>query len=119
MATAQPRLSLGSCLNTALAAEAPTRSGLRHCPHARRNLLPLLQVCSGRTGHTEAVQLTYRPAEVTFDQLCDAFFAKIDPTQVRVPLRCPSSPQLPRCTCSSSPNSPVLPSCRGAAREET
>ncbi|PRW57568.1 peptide methionine sulfoxide reductase [Chlorella sorokiniana] len=39
------------------------------------------QVCSGRTGHTEAVQLTYKPAEVSFDQLCDAFLAKIDPKQ--------------------------------------
>ncbi|KAI7839817.1 hypothetical protein COHA_006438 [Chlorella ohadii] len=39
------------------------------------------QVCSGRTGHTEAVQLTYKPSEVTFDQLCDTFLAKIDPKQ--------------------------------------
>ncbi|EFN55435.1 hypothetical protein CHLNCDRAFT_59670 [Chlorella variabilis] len=39
------------------------------------------QVCSGRTGHTEAVQLTYRPSEVTYDQLCDAFFKKINPMQ--------------------------------------
>ena len=39
------------------------------------------QVCGGGTGHTEAVQLTYRPAEVTFDQLCDTFFKKINPTQ--------------------------------------
>ena len=41
------------------------------------------QVCSGSTGHTEAVQLTYRPAEVSFDQLCSAFLNKIDPKQAR------------------------------------
>ncbi|KAL4450189.1 hypothetical protein ABPG77_010858 [Micractinium sp. CCAP 211/92] len=39
------------------------------------------QVCSGRTGHTEAVQLIYRPAEVSFDELCTAFLNKIDPKQ--------------------------------------
>jgi peptide-methionine (S)-S-oxide reductase len=46
-------------------------------------------VCGGRTGHTEAVQLTYRPSEVTYDRLCDAFFAKIDPTQVRAAVHPP------------------------------
>lgn len=39
------------------------------------------QVCSGRTGHTEAVQLAYRPSEVSYEQLCDAFFKKINPKQ--------------------------------------
>lgn len=38
-------------------------------------------VCSGRTGHTEAVELFYNPEEVSFNGLCDTFFAKIDPTQ--------------------------------------
>lgn len=42
-------------------------------------------VCSGATGHTEAVQLTYRPAEVSFDQLCTVFLKKIDPKQARGP----------------------------------
>lgn len=37
-------------------------------------------VCSGRTGHTEAVQVYYDPAEVTYDRLLDLFFAKVDPT---------------------------------------
>eukprot|EP00197_Chlamydomonas_leiostraca_P002169 CAMPEP_0202858286 /NCGR_PEP_ID=MMETSP1391-20130828/884_1 /ASSEMBLY_ACC=CAM_ASM_000867 /TAXON_ID=1034604 /ORGANISM="Chlamydomonas leiostraca, Strain SAG 11-49" /LENGTH=205 /DNA_ID=CAMNT_0049537189 /DNA_START=166 /DNA_END=783 /DNA_ORIENTATION=- len=37
-------------------------------------------VCSGTTGHTEAVQVTYKPEEVTFDQLLDVFFEKVDPT---------------------------------------
>lgn len=50
---------------------------------------PPPQVCGGRTGHTEAVQLTYRPSEVTYDRLCDAFFAKIDPTQVRAAVHPP------------------------------
>lgn len=37
-------------------------------------------VCSGRTGHTEAVQCTYDPKEVSYDQLLDTFFARVDPT---------------------------------------
>lgn len=37
-------------------------------------------VCSGWTGHTEAVQCTYKPDEVTYDQLLDVFFDKVDPT---------------------------------------
>ena len=48
------------------------------------------QVCSGRTGHTEAVQLTYRPAEVSFDDLTTVFLKKIDPRQVGV-ARCARS----------------------------
>lgn len=37
-------------------------------------------VCSGFTGHTEAVQVTYAPQEVTYDQLLDVFFERTDPT---------------------------------------
>lgn len=37
-------------------------------------------VSSGRTGHAEAVQVTYDPAQVTYDQLLDAFWRNIDPT---------------------------------------
>ncbi|KAH9571126.1 hypothetical protein CY35_02G076600 [Sphagnum magellanicum] len=40
------------------------------------------QVCSGRTGHTEAVQLQYDPARVSYKQLLDVFWKKHDPTQV-------------------------------------
>ena len=39
-------------------------------------------VCSGRTGHAEAVQVTYDPAKVTYGRLLDVFFDKHDPTQV-------------------------------------
>eukprot|EP00892_Ulva_mutabilis_P010341 jgi/Ulvmu1/767/UM010_0141.1 len=37
-------------------------------------------VCSGRTGHAEAVQVTYNPKEVTFNQLLEAFAAQTDVT---------------------------------------
>ncbi|EFJ45881.1 hypothetical protein VOLCADRAFT_82056 [Volvox carteri f. nagariensis] len=37
-------------------------------------------VCSGRTGHAEAVQCTYDPKECTYEQLLDTFFARVDPT---------------------------------------
>lgn len=37
-------------------------------------------VCSGRTGHTEAVQCYYVPAECSYERLLDEFFDKVDPT---------------------------------------
>ena len=39
-------------------------------------------VCSGRTGHAEAVQLLFNPKEVTYRRLLDVFFDKHDATQV-------------------------------------
>lgn len=38
------------------------------------------QVCSGATGHAEVVQLTFDPAEVTFEEILDVFFSVHDPT---------------------------------------
>jgi peptide-methionine (S)-S-oxide reductase len=38
------------------------------------------QVCSGRTGHAEAVEVTYDPAKVTYDELLNAFWNMHDPT---------------------------------------
>ena len=40
------------------------------------------QVCTGMTGHTEAVQMTFDPKVVTFDKLCDVFYAGHNPTQL-------------------------------------
>lgn len=39
------------------------------------------QVCSHRTGHAEVVEVTYDPAQVTFDELLDVFWSIHDPTQ--------------------------------------
>jgi peptide-methionine (S)-S-oxide reductase len=39
------------------------------------------QVCTGRTGHTEACQLIYDPKQVSFTELCEALFRSIDPTK--------------------------------------
>lgn len=38
------------------------------------------EVCSGETGHAEAVEVTYDPAVVTYDHLLDVFWRNIDPT---------------------------------------
>ena len=38
------------------------------------------QVCSGRTGHAEAVLVTFDPTRVTFDQLLEEFWRHHDPT---------------------------------------
>jgi peptide-methionine (S)-S-oxide reductase len=37
-------------------------------------------VCSGRTGHAEAIKITYDPAQVSFNDLLDVFFTIHDPT---------------------------------------
>ena len=39
------------------------------------------QVCTGSTGHAEAVQVTFNPAEVSYEQLLNAFWNMHDPTQ--------------------------------------
>lgn len=39
------------------------------------------EVCSGRTGHTEAVLVVFDSAEGTFEQLLKAFWESHDPTQ--------------------------------------
>lgn len=38
------------------------------------------EVCSGRTGHAEAVQITYDPAVISFADLLEVFFSIHDPT---------------------------------------
>ena len=40
------------------------------------------QVCSGATGHTEAVCVYYDPNECTYEKLLDTFFERVDPTTV-------------------------------------
>jgi peptide-methionine (S)-S-oxide reductase len=39
------------------------------------------EVCSGRTGHAEVVQLVFDPAKVTYEQLLRLFWESHDPTQ--------------------------------------
>ncbi|MBT3233320.1 MAG: peptide-methionine (S)-S-oxide reductase MsrA [Calditrichaeota bacterium] len=38
------------------------------------------EVCSGRTGHTEAVQIRFDPSKINYSQLLDKFWKQIDPT---------------------------------------
>ncbi len=57
-------------------------------------------VCSGRTGHTEAVQCTYDPKEVSYAQLLDTFFARVDPTTLNRQVRQGAGQW---CTLTSSP----------------
>jgi len=38
------------------------------------------EVCSGRTGHAEAVQITFDPSKVSYKELLDVFWKQINPT---------------------------------------
>lgn len=38
------------------------------------------QVCTGRTGHAEVIQVTFDPAKVTLDDILDIFWQAHDPT---------------------------------------
>ena len=46
-----------------------------HVPNPRYD-----DVCGGRTGHAEVVQVTFDPAEVSFRELLEVFFTIHDPT---------------------------------------
>ena len=39
------------------------------------------EVCSGKTGHTEAVQVVYDPQQIAYDELLRVFWESHDPTQ--------------------------------------
>jgi hypothetical protein len=40
------------------------------------------QVCSGATGHAEAIRISFDPAVISYADLLDVFFATHDPTQL-------------------------------------
>ena len=52
-------------------------------PAARRNTANYKSVTRGDTGHAEAVEIVYDPAQVTYGQILQVFFSVVhDPTQL-------------------------------------
>lgn len=39
-------------------------------------------VCTDRTGHAEAIEITFDPAKVSYQELLDTFFSEHNPTQL-------------------------------------
>lgn len=39
------------------------------------------EVCSGKTGHVEAIQVEYDPSKISYEELLDVYWHQIDPTQ--------------------------------------
>ncbi len=39
------------------------------------------QVCSGRTGHVEAIEIVFEPSRISLRELLETFWKNIDPTQ--------------------------------------
>lgn len=39
-------------------------------------------VCSGKTGHAEAVEIAYNPKEISYEKLLDIFWKNHDPTTI-------------------------------------
>ncbi|MBC8550201.1 MAG: peptide-methionine (S)-S-oxide reductase MsrA [Candidatus Brocadiales bacterium] len=37
-------------------------------------------ICSGETGHTEAIEIQFDPAQITYSELLEVFWKNIDPT---------------------------------------
>lgn len=40
------------------------------------------EICTGRTGHAEAIQITFDPNMITYEDLLEVFFATHDPTSL-------------------------------------
>lgn len=40
------------------------------------------EVCSGKTGHTEAIEILYDPTQVSYEMLLDIFWKNIEPTML-------------------------------------
>lgn len=40
------------------------------------------EVCSGKTGHTEAVEITYDDSIISFEELVEIYWQQTDPTDI-------------------------------------
>ncbi len=70
------------------------------------------EVCSGRTGHTEAVLVVYDPKQVTYTELLKTFWESHDPTQA-----CARATTLVRNTAPVFMSSTMHSRSRGAIEE--
>lgn len=70
------------CLDAAMNHLNGVKQALSGYMGGEANLANYQDVCSGKSGHAEVVQVVFEPSIISFEQLCLIFFSLHDPTQL-------------------------------------
>lgn len=68
------------CIDHAFSGRAGILSSVSGYAGGTKETADYSQVCSGKTAHREAVQITFDPTKISYKQLLEIFWQQIDPT---------------------------------------